>query len=177
MLIPTYTAKNMMRQFRFAQIRRGRFRCGLRVGALIASAGMLAACGSMPAHIGSDDVTSPLDLTGSIDGAHNTADADIGIDDRKAIAFALAVGPTSVSRPAAFTWSNPVSGNSGTIISLKEESVPFGTECSRFETTANTIGGVRAYTGLACRDANTNWTIVDLRAKDATLEEAETAKS
>lgn len=177
MLVPTYTVMCMMRQFRFAGIRLGRFRHGPRLGVLIASTCMLAACGSMPTHVGSDDLTSPLDLTGSIDGAQNAADTDIGADDRKAIAFALAAGPASVSRPAAFTWSNPVSGNSGTILSLKEESVPFGTECSRFETTANTIAGVRAYTGLACRDANTNWTIVDLRAKDATLEQAETAKS
>lgn len=177
MLVSTYTAKRMSRQFRFVRIRPGQFRLAMRFGACLAFSGMLAACGSMPSPVGSDDVTSPLDLTGSIDGAQNAANADIGVDDRKAIAFALAAGPTSVSRPAAFTWSNPVSGNSGTIISLTEESVPFGTECSRFETTANTIGGVRAYTGLACRDANTNWTIVDLRPKDDAQEDGATAKS
>lgn len=155
MTVSTYTAKHGRRQFRFWL--RGLLCAGL--------AATLSACGSIGAPVGSDDLVAPLDLTGSIDGTQNPADADIGEGDRSAIAFALAAGPTSVAKSAAFTWSNPVSGNSGTIISLTREPVAIGTECTRFETTANTIAGVRAYEGLACRDAKTNWTIVDLKQK------------
>ncbi|MBA5776348.1 pyridoxamine 5'-phosphate oxidase [Stappia sp. F7233] len=155
MTVSTYTAKAERRQFRFWM------HCLLLSGL----ATSLAACGSFGGPVGSDDLVAPLDLTGSIEGTQNPADADIGQGDRSAIAFALAAGPTSVAKSPAFTWSNPVSGNSGTIISATKEPVTIGTECTRFETTANTIAGVRAYEGLACRDAKTNWTIVELKQK------------
>lgn len=163
MSVTTYTAKCISRQIHFWV----RVVMGLGVVAL------LSACGTFPTSVGSDDVQTPLDLTGSIEGAQNSADTDIDAGDRQAIAFALAAGPASVAKSAAFTWSNPISGNSGTILSLVSEKVGIGTECTRFETTANTIGGVRAYQGLACRDAKTNWTIVDLREKG----EAEKSKA
>ncbi len=156
MSVTTYTAKCISRHIHF----------WVRVVTGFGIVALVAGCGTFSTPIGSDDVQTPLDLTGSIEGSQNSADADIGTGDRQAIAFALAAGPTSVEKSAAFTWSNPISGNSGTILSLKKEEVAIGTECTRFETTANTVGGVRAYQGLACRDAKTNWTIVDLRQKD-----------
>lgn len=140
------------------------------LGAL-ALAALLAACGSVSMPMGSADVDTPLDLTGSIDGQQNTADLDIGQDDRRAIAQAIAearaAGAGKEGTVPPLAWTNPTSGNSGTILALKDDSIAGGTGCTRFETSANTIGGVRAYQGLACRDLMQDWQIVRLSEKPA----------
>jgi surface antigen len=125
----------------------------------------LAACGGVSMPIGSADVATPLDLTGSIDSQQNAADVDINQQDRAVIARTIATARDNAQAPAPFTWTNPISGNSGTILSLVDDSVETGTGCTRFETTANTIGGVRAYQGLACQDVMKDWSVIALKEK------------
>ncbi|MAA97921.1 MAG: pyridoxamine 5'-phosphate oxidase [Stappia sp.] len=117
--------------------------------------------------MGSADVETPLDLTGSIEGQQNTADVDINKQDRAIIATAIATAreQDTAGKPP-FSWTNPITGNSGTILSLVDDSVPGGTGCTRFETTANTIGGVRAYNGVACQDVMQDWSVISLAEKD-----------
>lgn len=131
-----------------------------------------AGCGSVSMPIGSSDLESPLDLTGSIDSQQNAADVDISSQDRAIIARAIATAHESGMVEPPFSWNNPITGNSGTIVAVKDDTQSGGTGCTRFETTANTIGGVRAYLGTACRDLMQEWAIIDLSVKAA---EAETA--
>jgi surface antigen len=131
----------------------------------------LGACGSVSMPMGSADVETPLDLTGSIDGQQNTADVDINKQDRAIIASAIGKARKQETADAPFSWTNPITGNSGTILSLVDDSVPGGTGCTRFETTANTIGGVRAYDGVACQDLMKDWAVISLAEKGEDGEE------
>jgi len=59
------------------------------------------------------------------------------------------------------TWSNPDSGNSGTISADETYTNDDGEGCRQFETTVNVEGDARTATGTACRNANGEWQIVD----------------
>lgn len=126
-----------------------------------------AGCSGVSMPIGSNDLESPLDLTGSIDSQQNAADVDISAQDRAIIARAIATAHEAGQAEPPFSWNNPITGNSGTIVAVKDDTQPGGTGCTRFETTANTIGGVRAYLGTACRDLMQEWAIIDLSVKAA----------
>lgn len=142
--------------------------------ATILSAGiLLGACARFGGLLASSDVGEMSDVTGSI-GSPGTPQtpatgglpslsstaADIDSTDRQVIALALASAPAP-GRAIALPWLNPQSGNSGTITALTEE----GKEllgCVAFRTTANTIQGVRAYDGNACRDARQQLAVINL---------------
>ncbi len=82
------------------------------------------------------------------------------------IAKAIATARDGAVGAPPFAWNNPLSGNSGTIVALTDETVASGAGCARFETTANTIGGVRAYQGVACQDVMKDWSVIQLMSKD-----------
>ncbi|WP_349359753.1 RT0821/Lpp0805 family surface protein [Stappia sp.] len=158
---------------RFAA-RGGRTAAGL--GISLALALLAGACGGVSMPVGSADPATPLDLTGSIDAEQNTADVDIGAQDRAVIARAIATARGSTTAQPPFSWTNPLSGNSGTILALTDDTIASGTGCARFRTTANTIGGLRAYDGVACQDAMQTWQVIDLTEADgeATQTQAQT---
>ncbi len=131
--------------------------------AAIVATGFLAGCGSISFPMGSNDVEAPLDLTGSIDGIQNSADLDISPEDRAVIAKTISAAPAGVTSTLA--WSSHISGNSGTITALAPDTGSSGTGCRSFETTANTVTGIRTYTGIVCRDLRKVWTVVELQAK------------
>ncbi|MCA1297880.1 RT0821/Lpp0805 family surface protein [Stappia indica] len=134
---------------------------------LISCALLTSACSGVSMPVGSADVEVPLDLTGSIDAQQNAADVDIGQEDRVIIARTIAEASDGERTAPPLSWNNPITGNSGTILSLVQDKVTGGTGCSRFETTANTIGGVRAYHGVACRDAMQDWAVIELKTSPA----------
>ncbi|WP_417769224.1 RT0821/Lpp0805 family surface protein [Stappia sp.] len=141
--------------------------------ALVLSLTLLAgACGGVSMPMGSADPETPLDLTGSIDGQQNPADVDISAQDRAIIAKAIATAREDGIAEPPFSWNNPISGNSGTIIALVDDTPANGTGCARFETTANTIGGVRAYNGVACQDLMRDWAVIGLTVKDGAADKA-----
>ncbi|MBL6431387.1 MAG: pyridoxamine 5'-phosphate oxidase [Alphaproteobacteria bacterium] len=133
------------------------------------------ACGGVSMPVGSADITTPLDLTGSISGQQNDADVDISRQDRAVIAKAIATARDGAAGAPPFAWNNPLSGNSGTIVALADETVATGTWLRALETTANTIGGVRAYQGIACQDAMQDWAVIQLMAKDGTAADSDGA--
>jgi len=59
------------------------------------------------------------------------------------------------------TWSNPDSGNSGTVTADEPYTNDDGQGCRQFETTVNVEGDARTVTGTACRNADGAWQIVD----------------
>ncbi|HEY9079740.1 RT0821/Lpp0805 family surface protein [Magnetovibrio sp.] len=58
-------------------------------------------------------------------------------------------------------WSNPDSGNSGTVTADEPYTNDDGQGCRQFETTVNVEGDERTATGTACRNAAGEWQIVD----------------
>ena len=138
------------------------YRRGSMLTACLCMGVMLSGCGGVSMPIGSSDPATPLDLTGSIDAQRDTADLDINQQDRAIIAKAIATARETGSANPPFTWTNPLTGNSGTILTLTDETIASGTGCARFETTANTIGGVRSYEGVACRDVMQTWQVIQL---------------
>ncbi|ADZ71712.1 RT0821/Lpp0805 family surface protein [Polymorphum gilvum] len=114
----------------------------------------------MSSPLASNDLDTPLDLTGSIDGLGNGADTDIDKEDRRAIAAAIEAAKPTADGPAAIAWANPLSGNTGTVTTINADGGVSG--CLAFRTTANTIHGVRAYDGTACRDAFSALSVITL---------------
>lgn len=59
------------------------------------------------------------------------------------------------------TWSNPDSGNSGTVSADEMYTNDDGEGCRQFETTVNVEDDTRTVTGTACRNADGEWQVVD----------------
>ncbi|KZL18862.1 hypothetical protein PsAD2_02378 [Pseudovibrio axinellae] len=125
----------------------------------------LPACTQMSISVNNSDYQEPLNLTETVDTKQKVADSEIHRTDRTVITQTIeeALNVGDQHRFAPMAWTNPVSGNSGTITSLmsvdKTGSIP---GCTDFVTSANTIGGVRAYHGRSCPDINQKMTIVQL---------------
>lgn len=134
--------------------------------AALAISGLLSACSPVSMPIGSSDIETPLVLTGSIPSVDDDAYADISTDDRKLIAQTIHTALGENSATEALAWSNPESGNSGTISSLDVSKLK-DTGCLSFKTTANTITGLRLYEGTACRDISNAMAITALRIAKA----------
>jgi len=130
--------------------------------AALAIFGLLGACSPVSMPIGSSDIETPLVLTGSIPTEETDSYADISADDRKLIAQTLHAALEDDKGADALAWSNPESGNSGTISDL-DASQFADTGCLSFRTTANTITGLRLYQGTACRDISKTMAITTLR--------------
>ncbi|MEJ8473395.1 RT0821/Lpp0805 family surface protein [Roseibium algae] len=119
--------------------------------------------------LGSADVETPLVLTGSISSAVDVAFTDVDPVDRQIIAYTLDQLTTTDAQQLSYTngdqerlrWSNPESGNSGKVSDI-DLTVEAETGCMAFKTTANTIAGVRIYSGTACRDISKRLMITSL---------------
>lgn len=59
------------------------------------------------------------------------------------------------------TWSNPDTGNSGSVTPTRTWETRHGQECREFETTILTDDEEQTATGLACRDDDGVWTVVE----------------
>ncbi|KZK91815.1 hypothetical protein PsW64_00145 [Pseudovibrio sp. W64] len=138
----------------------------------------LPACTQMSISVNNSEYQEPLNLTEAVDTKQKVADSEIHRTDRTVITNtieeALNESGQTKHRFAPMAWTNPVSGNSGTITSLmsvdKTESIA---GCTDFVTSANTVGGIRAYQGRSCPDTNRKMKIVQLAPfqTDATVTE------
>ncbi len=72
------------------------------------------------------------------------------------------------SAPVPIAWSNPTSGNSGTISELAPAKAANGAPCRDFATTLATIDGVRLYRGRACQGYTGPWDLVDFAPVERT---------
>lgn len=124
-------------------------------GALVFG-GVLSGCVQVTVPVGKRSVDKPTTLTGSIPSSTYQTNYDIGVDDRAVIAQNLdTIDPQldkGIDDQAAFlSWKNPISGNTGTLMKIDASGL-WRTGCLNFQTTANTITGIRLYTGTVCRD-------------------------
>lgn len=132
----------------------------------------LAGCGqiSFPLTSTSDSAPplQPIGMTGSIASVNETtAERDVVSTDRGIIATALAAAPSSSETPTQLAWVNPETGNQGTIFEVVDSDPKGNGGCRKFSTTANTIEGVRAYSGVACPDSFRKWHVTVLKPADA----------
>jgi surface antigen len=72
-----------------------------------------------------------------------------------------AVETASPIATARIEWTNPASGNSGTISELVEGKARNGAPCRAFATTLTTIEGVALYRGRACQGYTGPWDLVE----------------
>lgn len=131
----------------------------------------LGGCSQISVPMGSNDVDTPTLLTGSIPSSSDIAYSDISPEDRKIIAENLdAADPelTADSQAGALNlpWLNALSGNSGTLSNIDASSLG-ETGCISFKTTANTIAGIKLYSGTACRDVTQKFNVTTLSVADA----------
>lgn len=103
---------------------------------------------------GTSDMNAPIDLTGTI---AKPTDLDVGPDDRSYIAAAIPAHMADPTDQALLSWSNPDTGNSGTIAEITPADPNGIRGCARFTTSANTFAGLRNYTGMACPDSFKTW--------------------
>lgn len=131
----------------------------------------VAGCSQVSVPVGSNNVDTPTILTGSIASTTDEAYSDINQDDRSIIAENLdVIGPDlTASRDTnglTLPWLNSVSGNSGTLSSIVTSDLN-ETGCLSFKTTANTITGIKLYSGTACRDVTQKFAVTTLSVAGA----------
>ncbi|WP_208985949.1 RT0821/Lpp0805 family surface protein [Labrenzia sp. OB1] len=149
----------------------GNIKIQLFVAILVIFGQALGGCSMVSMPMGSNNIDSPTLLTGSIGSSSDVAYADINDDDRQIIAENLdAIGPElaagNTAEDLTLPWLNAVSGNSGTLSKLETASLG-DTGCLSFETTANTIAGIKLYSGTACRDVAQKFAVTTLSVSDA----------
>jgi outer membrane surface antigen len=133
--------------------------------------GALGGCSQVTVPIGSNNVDTPTVITGSIPSSTDIAYSDINEGDRRIIAENLdAIGGVlkadSDVQTISLPWLNSLSGNSGTLSNI--DTVSLGeTGCLSFLTTANTIAGIKLYSGTACRDISQSFAVTTLSVADA----------
>ncbi|SDQ82483.1 outer membrane surface antigen [Pseudovibrio sp. Tun.PSC04-5.I4] len=145
---------------KFISVRQSRY-------TLVAILLALPACTQMSISVNNDQYQDPLNLTEAVDTKQKVAESEIHRTDRtiitNTIEAALTDNATTPSGFAPMAWINPISGNSGTITSLlsvdKTGSIA---GCTDFVTSANTVGGVRAYQGRSCPDVHQKMKIIQL---------------
>ncbi len=133
--------------------------------------GALAGCGQMGMQVGTDDLKTPTVLTGSIPSAADVAYSDLSPEDRLAIAANLDALNADLERGSnldglSLPWLNAISGNSGTVSEVSSSAFT-QTGCLTFKTTANTIAGIKLYSGTACRDITQKFAVTALAVADA----------
>lgn len=99
----------------------------------------------------------PVAVTGATGEAENIASAGgLAAGDLIAIGSAIARIPEPAGT-ADVAWDNPDSGSAGRITRLVSiDGVP---SCRAFRTTVNVVAGVRALSGVACRDVSGGWSV------------------
>ncbi len=127
----------------------------------------LPACTQMSISVNNSEYQEPLNLTKAVDTRQKVADNGIHRTDRTVISNtieeALNESGQTRHRIEPMAWANPVSGNSGTITSLMSVNKTGSIAgCTDFVTSANTVGGVKAYQGRSCPDTNHRMKIVQL---------------
>ncbi|MEP1931606.1 MAG: RT0821/Lpp0805 family surface protein [Roseibium sp.] len=138
---------------------------------MVALGMIVAGCSQVSMQMGSADVAEPTLLTGSISSNSDVAFADISSDDRLIIAKNLDELSGDLREGSDLTelslpWLNTASGNSGTVSAVDETT--FGqTGCLNFRTTANTIVGIKLYSGTACRDITQKFAVTTLTVVEA----------
>lgn len=140
------------------------------VGALMIG-GLVSGCGQVTMQVGTDDVATPTVLTGSILSPSDEAYSDITAQDRQVIAARLdalndELATGSDLMPLSVQWQNEASGNAGTLWKIDTDTFA-QTGCLTFKTTANTIAGVKLYSGTACRDISERFTVTALTVTSA----------
>lgn len=133
---------------------------------------LLGGCSQVSVPMGSNDVDTPTVITGSITSSTDVAYSDISLEDREVIAQNLDViepellAGDDATAGLTLPWLNSLSGNSGTLSSINSEI--FGqTGCVNFKTTANTIAGIKLYSGTACRDISEKFAVTALTVSGA----------
>ena len=131
----------------------------------------LGGCSQLTMEMGSNNLDSPTVLTGSIPSPSDVAYADINEGDRGIIAQNLdllgaEMAEGKSSEGMTLTWLNSVSGNSGTLTQINTTALS-DTGCLGFKTTANTIAGIKLYSGTACRDVTQRFAVTALTVVDA----------
>ena len=130
-----------------------------------------AGCTPVTVPTGSNEVDTPTVLTGSIPSASDQAYSDVNADARAVIAENLdtlsgEMDLTEESKDVMLSWLNPVSGNSGTLTKIETGTLD-STGCLSFHTTANTIAGIKLYSGTACRDITQRFAVTALSVTEA----------
>ncbi|WP_428669495.1 RT0821/Lpp0805 family surface protein [Roseibium sp.] len=138
---------------------------------LLVFAPLVSGCSQIEVPVGSNNVDTPTILTGSIQSSTDIAYSDISAEDRSAISRNLdVIAPNldngTVTATLTLPWLNPLSGNSGTLSDIDGTSLS-ETGCVSFRTTANTIAGIKLYSGTACRDVTQRFAVTGLAVADA----------
>jgi len=128
---------------------------------LVVTAMALAGCSTIMMPLNgwsSSQATPPADelTTGSIGGAKAPApDSDAEMV-RRTVETAVRTAGS-----AQLAWTNPTSGNSGTVSELVEARAKNGAPCRDFATTLATIQGISLWRGRACQGYSGPWDLVD----------------
>ena len=131
-----------MREVSYSVVRKARQSAA--AGLVVAAALSLTACAGITLPPQTVDATAAT-ATASVAGL-----GGLSSDDLVAIGSALT---TSHPRSGDLVWANAESGSQGRISAVRPVAGPGGDDCRAFATVVNAVDGVRALSGIACRDA------------------------
>lgn len=100
----------------------------------------------------------------------SSADIDVKPSDWRIIRETVAKAALPIGREDPVEWSNVETGAAGTIGPIVERRTSKGRRCRAFETTVNTVGGVRQYGGNSCLLKTGDWALLDIKPKDDVLD-------
>ncbi len=95
--------------------------------------------------------------TGSIPQSVVVEDVDPG--DAEQIKLAVADAETAASGSNLLAWSNPETGNSGTITAIDQYIGKSGQSCRKFRTTVDSFMGISLYEGETCELKKGFWVL------------------
>lgn len=127
----------------------------LRIGAVLLVVGGLGACTmtSKTAALKDEDVL----VTGSV-AAPVKRDGVDGTDAEVIKKVVTTVEPAS-SQTSELAWSNPDTGNSGTILAIDKFVGSHGQKCKKFQTTIDSFMGISLYDGETCEVKSGAWVL------------------
>lgn len=133
---------------------------------LAAALALAAACGGCAGGLPFDD--GFVATTGTTAPAPDAPRAD-GLAAADLLAIGSALRRSDGRAAADLVWDNPESGSQGRITRVAAIRGPGGDDCRAFRTIVNAVDGVRAVSGVACRDTAGGWAVEGVApAEDAT---------
>ena len=132
-----------------------RLRTAVKISGLLALALTISSCTT--ASTGSSLVDESTLVTGSV--AKPTKSEGVQGTDAEVIKTLVADTKNSKPKTSELAWSNPDTGNSGTIVAIDKFVGSHGQQCKKFQTTVDSFMGISLYDGETCEVKRGLWVL------------------
>jgi len=125
----------------------------LNIGAVVAAVLLVSAC-TLTSQNKPEMATDQI-VTGSME--NSTGSARIENTDAEVIKTTVVDADNHIPKTSELAWSNPETGNSGTIMAIDKFIGTSGQKCKKFQTTLDSFMGISLYDGETCEVKRGLW--------------------